>query len=382
VTQFRRSIPLRVLVVIGTRPEAIKLAPLIHALRAAPDFSVSVCITSQHTDLLTPMLEFFGVSPDHDLKVMTPGQTLAQVTTRVLNGIDALLAAEKFDLVAVQGDTTTAFAGALAAFYRHVRVVHVEAGLRSGDLARPFPEEANRRLADVLSAYLLAPTTGSRANLLAEGYPSERIFVTGNTGIDALLLAAELVSKEARSLPVELPQGNRLALVTAHRRESFGDGLRQICTALTTLLDRYPDLHLLYPVHPNPHVVEAANRYLRGRPRVHLVAPLEYPDFVRVLLRADLILSDSGGVQEEAPALGKRVLVLRETTERPEGIDVGAAELVGTDTQCIINRASALLDGEGARQSVVSPYGDGKASQRILEVLRTGALREPFALNT
>jgi UDP-N-acetylglucosamine 2-epimerase (non-hydrolysing) len=368
----------RVLVVIGTRPEAIKLAPLVRALAAEPGFSVRTCVTSQHTDLLAPMLDFFGLRPDFDLKVMTPGQTLAQVTTRVLSGMDDLLATKAYDLVVVQGDTTTAFTAALAAFYHHVPVAHVEAGLRSGDLARPWPEEGNRRLADVLAAYLLAPTAGARANLLAEGYPAARVFVTGNTGIDALLLAANIVRKQARPLRVQLPQGARLALVTAHRRESFGEGLRRICTALAALLDRHPDLHLLYPVHPNPNVVAATDELLRGRPRVHLVAPLEYPDFVRALIDADVILTDSGGVQEEAPALGKRVLVMRETTERPEGIDAGAAELVGTDVDCIVSRAGALLDGAGAGQPVVSPYGDGHAVERIVEVLRTGALARPF----
>jgi UDP-N-acetylglucosamine 2-epimerase (non-hydrolysing) len=312
----------RVLVVIGTRPEAIKLAPLVHALSAAGGFSVRICITSQHTDLLAPMLAFFGLRPDVDLRVMTPGQTLAGVTTRVLGGMDELLAREQYDLIVVQGDTTTAFAAGLAAFYRHVPVAHVEAGLRSGDLARPFPEEANRRFVDVISAYLLAPTPGARANLVAEGYPAGRIFVTGNTGIDALFLAADIVRKQARPLPIDLPPGARLALVTAHRRESFGEGLARICTALVTLLERYPDLHLLYPVHPNPNVVE--------------------------------------------------------TTNRPEGVAVGAAELVGTDTDRIVSRAAALLDGEGARHPVVSPYGDGRASERIVEVLRSGVLRSPF----
>jgi UDP-N-acetylglucosamine 2-epimerase (non-hydrolysing) len=373
---------MRTLVVIGTRPEAIKLAPLVHALSAAPGFQVRTCITSQHTDLLTPMLAFFGLRPDFDLQVMTPGQTLAQVTTRVLQGMDELLTRDPYDLVVVQGDTTTAFAAGLAAFYRHVPIAHVEAGLRSGDLARPFPEEGNRRLVDVLTAYLLAPTSGARDNLLAEGYPAGRIFVTGNTGIDALFLAADIVRKQARRLPVALPPGSRLALVTAHRRESFGEGLRRICTALTALLERHPELHLLYPVHPNPNVVEATNALLRGRPRVHLVPPLEYPDFVRALLDADVILTDSGGVQEEAPALGKRVLVMRETTERPEGIDSGAAELVGTDVDRIVSRASALLDGAGTNQRVVSPYGDGRASARIVEVLRTGALEEPFGTSS
>ncbi len=370
---------MRVLVVIGTRPEAIKLAPLVHALAAAPGFTVRTCITSQHTDLLTPMLAFFGLRPEFDLKIMTPGQTLAQVTTRVLQGMDTLLAAEPYDLVIVQGDTTTAFAAGLAAFYRHVAVAHVEAGLRSGDLTQPFPEEANRRLVDVFTAWLLAPTAGARANLLAEGYPAKRVFVTGNTGIDALLMAADIVHRQSRPLPIELPRGGRLALVTAHRRESFGDGLRRICAALAMLLERHPDLHLLYPVHPNPNVVETTDRLLRGRPRVHLVSPLDYPDFVRALLDADVILTDSGGVQEEAPALGKHVLVMRETTERPEGIDAGVAELVGTDVDRIVSRASALLNGEGGKRAVVSPYGDGRASERLVEVLRTGALTWPFS---
>jgi UDP-N-acetylglucosamine 2-epimerase (non-hydrolysing) len=368
----------RALVVIGTRPEAIKLAPLVHALAAEPGFSVRTCVTSQHTDLLTPMLAFFGLRPDFDLRVMTPGQTLSRVTTRVLQGMDDLLAADTYDLVIVQGDTTTAFAAGLAAFYHHVPVAHVEAGLRSGDLARPFPEEANRRMVDVIATWLLAPTPGARANLLAEGYPAGRVFVTGNTGIDALLLAADIVRKQARPLPVALPPGGRLALVTAHRRESFGEGLRRICSALAALLDRHPDLHLLYPVHPNPNVVETANQFLRGRPRAHLVPPLEYPDFVRALLDAHVILTDSGGVQEEAPALGKRVLVMRETTERPEGVSAGAAELVGTDVDKIVGRAGALLDGEGGNRPVVSPYGDGQAAARIVEVLRTGALLRPF----
>jgi UDP-N-acetylglucosamine 2-epimerase (non-hydrolysing) len=370
----------RALVVIGTRPEAIKLAPLVRALSAAPDFTVRICVTSQHTDLLAPMLAFFGLRPDFDLRVMTPGQTLAQVTTRVLQGMDEVLAREPYDLVVVQGDTTTAFAAGLAAFYRRIPVAHVEAGLRSGDLARPFPEEANRRLVDVLTAWLLAPTPGARAHLLAEGYPAGRIFVTGNTGIDALLLTADIVRKQARPLPVELPPGGRLALVTAHRRESFGEGLQRICTALAVLLDRHPDLHLLYPVHPNPNVEATAERLLRGRPRAHLVPPLEYPEFVRALLDADVILTDSGGVQEEAPALGKRVLVMRETTERPEAIDAGAAELVGTDVDRIVSRAGALLDGAGGNRPMVSPYGDGRAAERIVEVLRTGALREPFGV--
>ena len=375
------STPTSVLVVVGTRPEAIKLAPLIHALRADPAFSVTTCITSQHRELLHSMLDFFAVPYDVDLQVMRPRQSLAELTCNVLRGLDEVLAQKPFDWVISQGDTTTAFIAGLAAFYRHVRVAHVEAGLRSGDLQRPFPEEANRRLVDTVSDYLFAPTEQARHNLRAEGYAAERIFVTGNTGIDALLSAAEIVRKSERPLPIQLPtdRRSRLALVTAHRRESFGDGMTRICQSILELSAAHPDLHVLYPVHPNPNVVEATERYLRGRERIHLVPPLEYPDFVSALLRADLILTDSGGVQEEAPALGKRVLVLRETTERPEGVDVGVAELVGTDVARIVGRASALLsESRSERTQVSSPYGDGRASQRIVEVLKTGALTQPF----
>ncbi len=368
---------MRLLVVIGTRPEAIKLAPLVHALRDNPAFSVAVCTTSQHSDLLQPMLEFFGLHCDWDLHCMRAGQTLAGLSQKVLAGLDDLLVREHFDRLVVQGDTTTAFVAALAAFYRGVAVDHIEAGLRSGDLQHPFPEEANRRLADVVAANLFAPTEGARQNLLREGYPSERIFVTGNTGIDALWLARGLVEREARPLPIALERGARLALVTAHRRESFGPGLERIGRALIHLTDRHPELHILYPVHPNPNVLAAATRTLGGRVRIHLLDPLSYPDFVRTLAAADLVLTDSGGVQEEAPVFGKRVLVLRETTERPEGIAAGTAELVGTDEQRIVDRAEALLALHGP-QTAVSPYGDGHASQRIVEVLQTGALAQPF----
>jgi UDP-N-acetylglucosamine 2-epimerase (non-hydrolysing) len=375
------SAPTKVLVVIGTRPEAIKLAPLCAALRADPAFEVRVCATSQHGDLLTPMLTFFRVDCDFDLQLMTPGQTLPQITSRALEGISKILDGARFDLVVSQGDTTSAFAAGLAAFYARVKVAHVEAGLRSGDLSRPFPEEANRRLVDVVADYLFAPTDGARDHLLREGYPRERIFVTGNTGIDALLMACELTRREQRPLPVDLqglPPGARLALVTAHRRESFGPGLESICRALSRLVERHADLHVVYPVHPNPNVGATARALLADRPRIHLIAPLDYPDFVRTLDAAALVLTDSGGVQEEAPALGKRTLVLRETTERPEGIAAGAAELVGTDEERIVARATALLDGANPTK-VTSPYGDGRASTRIVEVLKTGSLSHPFA---
>ena len=369
---------MHVLLAIGTRPEAIKVAPLYHALRSDPFFRVTTCITSQHRELLQQMLSFFDVRPDVDLQVMQPRQTLADLTCNVLNGADRLLSETRPDLVVVQGDTTTAFTVGLAALYQRIKVAHVEAGLRSFDLQQPFPEEANRRLVDVFSDYLFAPTEGAADNLRREGYQDASIFVTGNTGIDALLMATEIVRRQGHPLPMNLPAGSKLALLTAHRRESFGDGLVRICQAVLSLLARHPNLHILYPVHPNPNVQEAAQKYLAAHPRIYLCAPLEYPGFVSALAAADLILTDSGGVQEEAPALGKRVLVLRETTERPEGIEAGVAELVGTDVDQIVARATALLSGSDARGPVVSPYGDGRASARIVEVLKTGALGDSF----
>jgi UDP-N-acetylglucosamine 2-epimerase (non-hydrolysing) len=367
----------KILVVIGTRPEAIKLAPLVRALAADPAFSVEVCATSQHSDLLQQMLSFFAIDVTHDLQAGRPNQTLSALTGRVLEGVCDILRRTTYDAVVVQGDTTTAFAGGLAAFYERVPVAHVEAGLRSGDLAAPFPEEANRRLVDVVARWLFAPTADARAHLLREGYPAAQIFVTGNTGIDALLVARDIVKRESRPLPDGIPDDVPLALVTAHRRESFGPGMERICRAIRRLVDDEPALHALYPVHPNPNVREVAARVLGGHPRVHLTAPLDYPDFVRALSTARLILTDSGGVQEEAPALGKRVLVLRETTERPEGVAADVAELVGTDEDRIVARAKALL-AEGASSTAVSPYGDGRASERIVEVLKTGRLTRAY----
>jgi UDP-N-acetylglucosamine 2-epimerase (non-hydrolysing) len=368
----------RVLLVIGTRPEAIKLAPIIRALRADGSFQTTICLTSQHQNLVGPILSFFNIRADVDLGVMTPGQTLNEVTSKVLTGVGELLRRDSYDVVIVQGDTCTALAAGLAAFYARVPLAHVEAGLRSGDLDQPFPEEAHRRQLDLLSRWLFVPTRQAAVNLEAEGYRTDRIFVTGNTVIDALWETAPLVRPEGKQLPAALPARARLVLLTAHRRESFGPGLASICKAVAALADRHPDLHVLYPVHPNPQVVEAANRHLRGHQRVHLVPPLEYPDFVRALLAADLVLTDSGGVQEEAPALGKRVLVLRETTERPEGVASGVAELVGTDPDRILERASTLLELVGTQSRVCCPYGDGRASQRIVEVLKTGGLTCPF----
>ena len=367
---------MRILVVIGTRPEAIKLAPVVKALRDADGLEVECCATSQHRDLLRPMLDFFGLHCDHDLQVMTPGQTLADVTSRILLGVAALVRQGRYDWVVVQGDTTTAFAAALAAFYHGVRVAHVEAGLRSHDLAQPFPEEANRRFVDVVADSLLVPTEPARQNLLREGVAAERIFLTGNTGIDALLLARDIIVRQGRRPPLDLRSGQRLVLVTAHRRESFGAPLEGMFGALIELTQRRPEVEVLLPLHPNPQVRRAA-QVLAGRPRIHLVEPLDYPDFVNAMQSADLILTDSGGVQEEAPSLGKAVLVTRQTTERPEGVCAGAAELIGTDPARIVARACARLDAPRSSRPM-HVYGDGRAAARVVEVLRDRRLGEPF----
>jgi UDP-N-acetylglucosamine 2-epimerase (non-hydrolysing) len=376
---------MRVLVVIGTRPEAIKLAPLVHELQAAPDVAVTTCITSQHRELLRPLLSFFQIPSDHDLAVMTTAQSLADVTARILQGVAGILARDAHDVVVVQGDTATALAAGLAAFYGRVPLAHVEAGLRSHDLERPFPEEANRRLIDTVSRFLFAPTAAAQHNLLAEGFPAERVFVTGNTGIDALHLVKDRIQSEYSHADHEITTGGagrgkgRMALVTAHRRESFGEGLHHIFQAIVALTERFPDLRVIVPVHPNPNVVAAARRCLAGRQRISLTSPLDYPQFVRTLLAADLVLTDSGGVQEEAVALGKPVLVLRETTERTEGIDMGAAALVGTDVDKIVTQASAILTGtKHLPKANINPYGDGQASRRIVRILKTGRLAQPF----
>ena len=365
---------MRALVVIGTRPEAIKLAPVVHALAAADGVHAEVCLTSQHTDLLRPMLDFFQVPVHHDLKVMTAAQTLPDVAAKILHGVAAVLRDGRFDVVLVQGDTTTAFAGGLAGFYERVRVAHVEAGLRSYDLNHPFPEEAHRRFVDVFADYLFVPTTEARDNLLREGAEPGRIFITGNSGIDALLIARERIEAENRPLPVSVPEGHRLLLVTAHRRESFGPPLEQVFRAVVALTRSHPDLVALVPLHPNPNV-RAAAKVLAEQPRIRVVEPLDYPDFVAAMVRADVILSDSGGVQEEAPVLGKPVLVTRETTERPEGVAAGAAELVGTDAVRIVARVTALLAEPPGTRKPVFLYGDGKASERIVQTLREGHAR-------
>ena len=371
---------MRIICVIGTRPEVIKMAPVIHALHRQPWARLSVLSTAQHRHLTGPLLGFFGIAADHDLDVMTANQTLAELTSRLLDRIAGLLARQQPDLVIAQGDTTTVMTTALACFYLGIRFAHVEAGLRTGDLRQPFPEEFNRIVAGRLAALNFAPTKRAEANLLREGTDPATVFVTGNTVIDALLWTAE----RAGPPPVKLAAGQRLLLMTLHRRESFGEPIRAVLAAVRQLITRNPDLVLLYPVHPNPNVSEPARAALGGLGRVHLVAPLDYPALIAAMRAAHLVLTDSGGIQEEAPALGKPVLVARETTERPEAVEQGVAALVGTDAGRITAAVQRLLDDETAYAAMsrgASPYGDGNAAARIVGIIAgsVGKERVPAA---
>jgi UDP-N-acetylglucosamine 2-epimerase (non-hydrolysing) len=357
------------LCIIGTRPEGIKMAPLIKALKQESWARVTVLATAQHRGLLDQVLSLFGICPDMDLDIMRDNQTLPQLTARLVTALDDAFADMSPDAVLAQGDTTTVMTAALAAFYRRIPFGHVEAGLRTNDLNNPFPEEMNRLIAGHLAHWHFVPTQRARRNLLREGIAESSIHVTGNTVIDALLEVA------AKDWPLDLPldPSRRLILVTAHRRENFGEPLRAVCRAIRTLVDRYPDIEVVYPVHPNPNVKAVARELLDGHPRIHLCEPLDYAPFVEAQKRSFLILTDSGGVQEEAPALGKPVLVMRSETERPEAVDEGVVRLVGTDEALIVSEASRLLDDAQVYRDMargVSPYGDGKASLRIVSVLR------------
>lgn len=367
---------LKILSVFGTRPEVIKLAPVVMELDRRPErFTSRTCATAQHRQMLDQALLPFSIRVDHDLDVMTPGQSLAQVTARAVERLDGVIAAEKPDVVLVQGDTTTALCGALAAFYQHVKVGHVEAGLRTGNKFAPFPEEINRRLVGQLADLHFAPTQEARNALLAEGVATDKVFVTGNTVIDALLYIRDRV----RSTPPELPaglekaiDGHPLVLVTGHRRESFGEGFENICKAILSVAESFPDVLFVYPVHLNPNVREPVNRILRGHDRILLIDPLPYEPFVWLMDQATLVLTDSGGVQEEAPSLGKPVLVMREITERPEGVAAGNARLVGVSQSRIVEAMTDLLVHPEAREAmskVRNPYGDGQASSRIADIL-------------
>jgi UDP-N-acetylglucosamine 2-epimerase (non-hydrolysing) len=346
------------------------MAPVIMALRERGWAAVSVVSTAQHRHMVDPLLRFFGLSTDHDLDVMTPNQTLSALTSRLLLRLSALLVSERPDLVIGQGDTTTVLATAMACFYARVPFAHVEAGLRTGDLNQPFPEEFNRIVASRIAVMNFAPTRSAQDNLLREGVDPGKVAVTGNTVIDALLWT--VARSPTLSFPID--PAHRLLLMTLHRRESFGAPLCGVLSAVRTLVQRNPDLEVIYPVHPNPNVSGPAHEYLGGLDRVHLSAPLDYPEIVAAMTRAYLVLTDSGGIQEEAPALGKPVLVARETTERPEAVTEGVAKLVGTDPDIIIEELQRLLDDRGAYQLMargISPYGDGNAGRRIADLVES-----------
>ena len=370
----------KVAVIFGTRPEAIKLAPVVRGLQSAQNFACQVCVTGQHRHMLDQVLEVFGIVPDTDLNLMRPNQTLSGLAGRAVEAIGGYLAAERPELVLVQGDTTTTFCAALAAFYHQIPVGHIEAGLRTGNLMSPWPEEANRILTSRLASLHFAPTPTSRQNLLKEGVPTKQIFVTGNTGIDALFMAMEKVQADPPALPGlplealrTLAEGP-LVLITGHRRENFGEGFESICQAIAELSRRFPQAHFVYPVHLNPNVREPVQRILgTGAARnIHLIEPLAYLPFVALMSRATLILTDSGGIQEEAPSLGKPVLVMRDTTERPEAVEAGTVRLVGTDATVIVTETERLLTDPLAYDAMArahNPYGDGRATLRIIRAL-------------
>jgi len=368
----------RILVVFGTRPEAIKMAPLVHELKSDVRFDVKTCVTGQHREMLDQVLALFSIEPEYDLNIMQPGQTLAQVTSRILLGLDEVLEAFKPSVVLVHGDTATTFAASLAAYYKQIPVGHIEAGLRTGNIYSPWPEEGNRKLTACLTNFHFAPTDTSKENLIKESYSSDSIFITGNTVIDALFMIRDRLVKDA-SLSAELDaqfpmldENKRLILVTGHRRESFGGGFERICEALLTTAKQFPDCQILYPVHLNPNVQEPVNRLLVNVGNIHLIEPQQYLPFIYLMTKAHIILTDSGGIQEEAPSLGKPVLVMRDTTERPEAVEAGTVKLVGTDTQTIVNELVKLLTDTEAYETMSrahNPYGDGLACKRIATVL-------------
>lgn len=367
---------LRLMFVFGTRPEAVKLAPLILKARQQPDvFEPIVVATAQHRQMLDDVLCAFEIKPDTDLNIMTPGQSLYVLTSRIIAGMETVLSQYKPDWVVVQGDTTTTFSAALAGYYAGIKIAHVEAGLRTGDRWAPFPEEMNRKMTSSLADIHFAPTEGNKQNLLREGYSEETIFITGNTVIDALLHMVEQIKKQG-AVPASLQEVAsfpRLILVTGHRRENFGEPLKEICLALRDLALKNPETALVYPVHLNPQVQKAVSAALQDLENVFLLPPLPYPEFVWLMQRCDFIISDSGGIQEEAPALGKPVLVTRNVTERPEALRSGGVRLVGNKRWVIAFHAQSLLDDENLYRTMAtsaSPYGDGKAAERILDILR------------
>lgn len=370
---------MKVLTVFGTRPEAIKMAPLVMALAEEKGFDARLCVTAQHREMLDQVLELFRLTPDYDLNIMRPEQDLTAMTARILTGIHQVLEDFSPDIVLVHGDTTTTMAVSLAAYYQRIPLGHVEAGLRTGNLFSPWPEEGHRKITAHLARFHFAPTATAKRHLLQENIPVDQIFVTGNTVIDALFLARDKIQQQPaleKQLAARYPfltPGQRMILVTGHRRENFGPGFENICQALAELALRYPDVQIVYPLHLNPNVSTPARRILQDIPNIFLIEPQDYLPFVWLMNRATLILTDSGGIQEEAPALGIPVLVMRDTTERPEAVEAGTVRLVGTDRQQIVRQAAELLENTGLRQQMSqahNPYGDGTACRQIVEILK------------
>lgn len=369
---------MKILSVFGTRPEAIKMAPLVKAFAEDERFISRVCVTAQHREMLDQVLDLFSIEPDYDLNIMSPGQTLSGITSAILHKLQPVLEDFAPDVVVVHGDTTTTFAASLAAFYKQIPVAHVEAGLRTHNIYSPWPEEANRKLTSVLTKWHFAPTETSKENLVKESVPDKHITVTGNTVIDSLFLVVNMLEKNSnlrkeveKNYPL-FSEHRKIILVTGHRRESFGDGFERICQALSALAKANLDVDIVYPVHLNPMVRDPVNRLLSNLPNVHLIEPLEYLSFVNLMNKSYLILTDSGGIQEEAPSLGKPVLVMRDNTERPEAIFAGTVKLVGTSIEKIVSSVQLLLDDSGAYEKMSqahNPYGDGKACKRILDAL-------------
>ena len=373
---------IKVLSVFGTRPEAIKMAPLVNLLKQQPQIDSRVCVTGQHREMLDQVLQLFGITPEYDLAIMKAGQDLYDVTTSILLSIKPVLRDFKPDVVLVHGDTSTTFAAALACYYEKIAVGHVEAGLRTGNIYSPWPEEANRKLTGAITRYHFAPTATSEQNLLNEQVDPSHIFVTGNTVIDALLQVVEKIDADsalAQRFASEFPygqNGRRLILVTGHRRESFGSGFEQICAALKQIANQFEDCDIVYPVHLNPNVREPVYRLLSDSANVHLIAPQDYLPFVYLMSKSTLVLTDSGGIQEEAPSLGKPVLVMRDTTERPEAVAAGTVKLVGTDTEKLVSEVTKLLTDQAYYDSMSfahNPYGDGNACQRIIDAITSAA---------
>ena len=370
----------KILIVFGTRPEAIKMAPLVKEFQKHTDaFETKVCVTAQHREMLDQVLDLFEITPDYDLNIMKPGQDLYDVTSNVLLGMKSVLTDFKPDVVFVHGDTSTTFAASLASFYQQVKVAHIEAGLRTGDIYSPWPEEANRQLTTQITAYHFAPTTTSKENLLKENVNEQSIEVTGNTVIDALFLALDKIKNDPKleqqiihqlsTLNYQLKDDRKIILVTGHRRENHGQGLINICTALKEIARSNLDIDMVYPVHLNPNVQKPVKELLSNVENIYLIEPLQYEQFIYMMDKSYFIITDSGGVQEEAPSLGKPVLVMRDTTERPEALDAGTVKLVGTDTDLIIQEAQELIDNESTYEymsKATNPYGDGSACQKIV----------------